>query len=774
MSSNYALLDDPAGWTAFSTPSPENTSSDKQHGVWQSQVMVEGMHCGSCALNVEKALRSVPGVKQATVNGATHRAEVVWSADQVKPSQWLNALHKAGYEAVPANDHVARSEGKLEVRRQLWRWAVAGFCMMQVMMYALPPYVSTDITAEMLSLLRWAAWVLTLPVMFFSADVFTAAAWRDLKRGDISMDLPVAIGIWVSFLVSSAAMFSPDGFFGNEVYFDSITMFVFFLLTGRWLEARLRERTAGSLEALINRLPQSVRRQRADGEFDTVGMAMVKPGDVLQVRPGEVFAADGRLLRGHTWVEEALLSGESEPLERRPGEAVLAGSHNLRETVTMQVTALGESTRYAAIVSLMQTASLHKPRLAALADRIAKPFLLAVLVVAALAAVWAWGESPGKAMMAAVSVLIVTCPCALSLATPAAMLAAAGNLARQGVLLRDVQSLETLSKVNAVVFDKTGTLTSDRMELQALFTPEYPMGTTDLNTPEMQALLSMTSALAEHSWHPYARAVLQIKKSLSPQPVLQQVQEHIGQGVSATWMSPQGERELRMGSLSFGLTGSELQDIPLAAQAAQVHVFDKNGWLASYVFREVIRPDALAAMNKLRQLGVDIYLMSGDKKAAVETVAARLQFEPTHVYSACTPADKLGFLKDLQASGKRVAMVGDGFNDMPVMAGAHVSFAFGQAVPLAQAHSDVVVMGQQLMAVASTMALAKRSMRVVSHNLIWAAAYNAVCVPLAVMGYLPAWLAGLGMAVSSLVVVMYSLQLAVPARPAKSHSLAQA
>jgi Cu2+-exporting ATPase len=184
MSSNYALLDEPAQWSAFSTPSPENKNADQTRGLWQSQVVVEGMHCGSCALNVEKALRSVPGVKQATVNGATHRAEVVWSAEQVKPSQWLNALHNAGYEAVPANDHVARNEGKWEVRRQLWRWAVAGFCMMQVMMYALPPYVSTDITMEMLSLLRWAAWVLTLPVMFFSADVFTAAAWRDLKRGD--------------------------------------------------------------------------------------------------------------------------------------------------------------------------------------------------------------------------------------------------------------------------------------------------------------------------------------------------------------------------------------------------------------------------------------------------------------------------------------------------------------------------------------------------------------------------------------------------------------
>jgi Cu2+-exporting ATPase len=373
--------------------------------------------------------------------------------------------------------------------------------------------------------------------MFFSADVFTAAAWRDLKRGDISMDLPVALGIWVSFLVSSAAMFSPDGFFGNEVYFDSITMFVFFLLTGRWLEARLRERTAGSLEALINRLPQSVYRMRVDGEFDSVSLAMVKVGDILQVHPGEVFAADGKLLDGHTWVEEALLSGESEPMERRRGDMLLAGSHNLRETVTLQVTALGESTRYAAIVTLMQTASLHKPRLAALADRIAKPFLLVVLVVAALAAIWAWGESPGKAMMVAVSVLIVTCPCALSLATPAAMLAAAGNLARQGVLLRDVQSLETLSQVNAVVFDKTGTLTSDRMELQYLFTPENLKGSIDLTAPAMQSLLGLTQALAEHSWHPYARAVLQIEKSTAPPPVLQQVQEHVGQCIRTACLS---------------------------------------------------------------------------------------------------------------------------------------------------------------------------------------------------------------------------------------------
>jgi Cu2+-exporting ATPase len=335
------------------------------------------------------------------------------------------------------------------------------------------------------------------------------------------------------------------------------------------------------------------------------------------------------------------------------------------------------------------------------------------------------------------------------------------------VLLRDVQSLESLAHVNAVVFDKTGTLTSDRMELQHMFTPLHEQGSPAIDTPASQRLLSLTAALAEHSWHPFARAVLQINNPFPVQPVFQRVQEHVGQGVSATWMDGSDRRELRMGSLAFCQAGASVSELPVSAQSAQVHVFDQNGWLVSYAFREVLRPDALQTMNALRLQGMSIYLMSGDKPAAVHAVAQRLQLDPMHVYAACQPDDKLSYLKDLQAAGKRVAMVGDGFNDMPVMAGAHVSFAFGQAVPLAQAHSDVVVMGQQLMAVANTMALAGKSMRVVRHNLIWAAAYNAVCVPLAVMGYLPAWLAGLGMALSSVVVVLYSLQLAVnPKKPA--------
>jgi len=767
MNAVYGLLDDPKQWGTFSACLTSNPSDAH---LWQSQVVIEGMTCGACALNVEAALRAVPGVKTAHVNGATHRANVVWDDNEVTPSRWFDAIDQAGYHAIPAQDHAARRASALRLRQNLWRWAVAGFCMMQVMMYALPPYFAgpEGITPDMLSLLRWASWVLTLPVMFFSADVFTSAAWRDMRQGHISMDLPVALGLWVSFIVSTVAMFDPLGLLGDAVYFDSITMFVFFLLTGRWLEARLREKTAGSLEALINRLPDTVRRLNADQAFDTVGLDAVRTGDVLQVRPGEVFPADATILSGETLVEEALLTGESKPLQRRVGEQVMAGSHNVSQTVHIRVVQAGPSTRFAQIVNLMQSASLHKPRLAILADRIAKPFLLAVLFAAALSAWLAWSVSPSHALMVAVSVLIVTCPCALTLATPAAMLSAAGTLARQGVLLRDVQTLETLAQVDTVVFDKTGTLTSDRFELQALYSAEGVMSADAVSSPLSQQLLGLAAGIAQHSFHPYSRAVVALVNNIPVNTSLSSVTETVGQGLSANWQSadaPQAVQSLRMGSLSFCQSWLGNCEVPLlAAERAQVHMCNNLGWLASFAFREVLRADAQATVQALRDQGWEVFLMSGDKRSAVKAVADRLNLPDGQVFAECSPHDKLQRVKALQALGRRVAMVGDGFNDMPVLAGAHVSFAFGESVPLARARADVVVQGQHLHTVAQTLALAKRTRRVVMHNLLWAGVYNAVCVPLAFMGYLPPWLAGLGMALSSVVVVAYSLQLSQPLR----------
>ena len=737
-----SLLDDPQEWSAFSRPAQETP------GCWESHLVIEGMHCAACALTVEDALLAVPGVSSASVSAGSHRARVVWQADVVLPSHWMQAVHKVGYRAVPANDAFANQRRRLETRKALWRWLVAGLCMMQVMMYAWPAYVALpgDLSGEMEQLLRWASWVLSLPVMLFSCGPFFSAAWRDVLQRRVSMDLPVALGMAITFAVSTAGTFDPQGILGQEVYFDSLTMFVFFLLTGRWLELRLRDRTAGALDALMNRLPDSVERQRADGTFERVAVRRLQPGDVLRILPGESFPADGTVQQGQTLADEALLTGESRPVPRAVGEAVIAGSHNLANAVLVRVDRTGGDTRFAQIVALMAQAASSRPHLAQLVDRWAKPFLIGVLLAAAGAMAYGWSQGPGHALMVGVAVLVVTCPCALSLATPAAMLAAAGQLARQGVLVRQLGGLEALAEMDMVVFDKTGTLTRDAMVLQAV--------RTRAGITEAQAL-ALAMALAQQSLHPVSRAIVSAAQARGlTSGLAQDVAETAGQGVAGQVSGVTGlaMQALRLGSAQFcGVPGS----MPPGPHAC---LSDAQGWLATFEFGEDLRPDAQQTVHALRQAGIDVQILSGDGIQAVTQVAAQLGI--TQARGACTPQAKLTFLQEAQQRGKKVAVVGDGLNDGPVLAGAHVSFAVGRAVPLARAQADFVVLGDRLLSVAQTVLLARRTMAIVRQNLWWAVGYNAVCVPLAVLGYLPAWLAGLGMAASSLLVVLNALRLA--------------
>jgi P-type Cu2+ transporter len=734
------LLDDPQEWATFSRP------SNRGDGCWESSVVIEGMHCAACSLTVEDALSRVPGVMEVRVSAASHRAKVLWSAAAVQPSQWMGAVQSSGYRAVPANDVFASERRKVETRQALWRWLVAGLCMMQVMMYAYPAYVARglDLTAEMEALLRWASWVLTLPVMLFSCGPFFRNALRDIRQARISMDLPVALGIGITFIMSSVGTFEPQGLFGQEVYFDSLTMFVFFLLTGRWLELRLRDRTAGALEALMNRVPDSVQRLAVDGTFERVAVRRLVVGDLVRVEPGEAFAADGVVEQGSTLVDEALLTGESHPLLRSVGEEVVAGSHNLNATVQVRVSRVGAQTRFAQIVALMESASTSKPQVAQLADRLAKPFLVGVLVAAAAACAWWWGQDPGHALMVAVSVLVVTCPCALSLATPAAMLASAGALARGGVMVRNLQALEAVAKVDTVVFDKTGTITREGMALSRV---DVRPGTT-----EPQAL-AMAAALAMHSLHPVSRALVQAATRVDPRDGIapwncNSVVEVAGQGVRGH-LGDAGE--VLLGSAAFCGVAKD------TAQTVQVHLADAKGWMASFSLEEDVRPEARQAVHTLQSDGLAVQLLSGDGLESVQRIA--LQVGIAQAKGGCTPADKLQVLQSLQSRGHKVAMVGDGLNDGPVLAGAHVSFAFGQSVPLAQAQADFVVMGDTLNSVVQSIRLARQTMGVVRQNLWWALIYNVACVPLAVVGWLPAWLAGLGMATSSLVVVLNALRL---------------
>ncbi len=731
----WIALDDPQEWEEFSHP-----HGGSQSNLWESNLVIEGMHCAACSLNVEHALKSVEGVISAEVNASSERARIIWSADSTKPSDWMRAIVRAGYRALPATDTSLFEKRRKEQRLALWRWLVAGFCMLQVMMYTMPAYISGfgDMTPDVRMLLQWAAWILTLPVMIFSCGPFFSNAWRDIKQHMISMDFPVSLGIIITFGVSTAATFQPSGWWGQQTYFDSLTMFVFFLLTGRWLELRLRSRTAGALDDLMRRLPDSVERQNADGSFTRIAVRRLMLGNVVRVLAGESFPADGTIVMGETQVDEALLTGESRPVLRSMGSAVIAGSHNLNSAVLVKVEQLGKSTRYAQIVALMERASVDKPRLALLADRLARPFILLVLLAAAGAAAFWWRNDPGRALMAAVAVLVVTCPCALSLATPAAMLASAGFLARRGVLVRRLQALEAFAGIDTVIFDKTGTLTSDAMHI---------VSTAVREGVSAERVLQTASAVAQHSMHPVSRALVAASKATMVDTV-SDVKEVLGQGLSAN--SEYGQ--IRLGSAKF----CGLETLP--ADSVQLYLVDEHGWLASFAIEEDIRPDARNAVCALQEAGIEVQVLSGDRLQAVQRVASQVGISV--VSSDCTPQDKLSHLQSLQQQGRHVAMIGDGLNDGPVLASAHVSIAIGKAVPVAQAQSDFVVLSGKLILIPQMLIQARRTMLIVRQNLIWAALYNAVCVPLAVMGWLSAWIAGLGMALSSLIVILNAARLA--------------
>ena len=517
-------------------------------------------------------------------------------------------------------------------------------------------------------------------------------------------------------------------------------MFVAFLLAGRWLELRARTRSTESLDALLQRLPESVERLGADDSVQAVPLARLRAGDRVRVAAGQAFPGDGALLEGHTQVDEALLNGESRPVERGVGDTVIGGSLNLGAPVVVRLDRVGEGTRYHEIVSLVQRALTERPPLVRAADRLAGPFLWAVLLLAAGAvAVWSVID-PSRALWIGVSVLIVTCPCALSLAAPAALLSAAGALARRGVLVQRLDAFEALARTDVACFDKTGTLTQDRLVLAATALDAQADGA---------ELRARAASLSAQSRHPLSVALAQAL------PVARRdwtsIREVPGLGVEAV----DGDgRRWRLGAPGWvGVVTPELTRPAVACGPAGGGPPEQ----VVFEFDEALRPEAAEAVQALRKQGLDVRLLSGDAPASVHTVAHNLGI--AQAQGGAAPEDKLGALGAWQGEGHCVLMVGDGLNDGPVLARADVSFALSHGSALAQQRSDFIVLGSRLGEVPAARLLARRTMRVVRQNLAWAALYNAACVPLALVGWLPAWAAGAGMALSSLAVVLNALRL---------------
>ena len=729
------------------------------------RLQVPAIHCAACTTLIEQALG--PSTQSVRAFATTQQVQIRWNPSKTRLSALLQRLKEIGYPAIPQSREAASVTRTHEQRQALWRLFVAFFCMMQVMMYALPRYVASigELMPDQLQLLRWAEWMLTVPVVFFSAAPMFSAAWSSLALRRVTMDVPVALGISIAFAASTIATFTGEG----EVWNDSVTMFITFLLAGRWLEARLRARTAAGLDRLLTRIPEMVDRIRSgfteftESNLERVPAGRLQPGDRIRIVAGQTFPADAIVVAGQSHADEALLTGESNPIPKRTGDSVIAGSLNLDGLVWLIVERTGRSTRFGQIADLVQKAADEKPPAALMADRWAQGFLVAVLIAAALSGlIWSWIE-PERALSVVVSVLIVTCPCAISLAMPAVTLAATSRLAESGILLRSPAVLEALAKIDLFAFDKTGTLSTGKLAIEAIQMAEATSRFTE------QECLAIATAVAQGSLHPIAQAISSASASASAKtgelPVATQVSEIAGSGVAAE-VSFRGERlQVHLGRQSF-VRGTaapndgpsqEFAEFTKGANSPGTFLAIDHQLVARFAFREDLRADARETLAALAAAGIRIAVLSGDQAPAVARLTEGLDIDET--LADATPESKYAWVADMQAKQHLVAVVGDGVNDAPMLALANVSIAVGSAAPIAQLGSDVILLSDRLGDLIVLRRIATRAVRIIRQNLFWAAAYNAVCVPLALAGAMPPAAAGLGMAGSSLFVILNALRL---------------
>jgi len=717
----------------------------------EAALILEGITCAACVWLNEAHLARQPGVTAVDINYATRRARVRWDERLTKLSALLEAIQAIGYRAHPYD--VTRSEqlALKERRTAQWRLFVAGFGMMQVMMYALPAYLADgDMTADIEQLMRWASLLLTVPVMAYSSAPFFANAWRDLRFRRVGMDVPVALGMGSAFAASVWATLMATG----EVYFDAVTMFVFFLLTGRYLEMMARQKAARGVEELARALPAFAERlpQWPVRDGERVAVVNLCSGDCVLVRPGEVIPGDGEVIDGASSCDESLLTGESRPRAKQPGDVVIGGSVNVSSPLVVRLARVGEATRLASIRRLMEQAAAEKPALVLLADRIAFHFVWVLLALATVTGLYWLNTNPDQALWVFVAVLVVSCPCALALATPTALTVATGALAREGVLVTRGHAIETLARANHWIFDKTGTLTVGRPTVVALQLDAAA------NTAEVFALVR---ALERASEHPLGRALLE-KVGAGETASMTGLRALTGQGIEAQLNHADGSRKARIGVPSFV---AELHGVPLPQEMAGwlhagdtvVALGDTTGWLAWFRIADALRPGAAAALGAMRAQGLQLTILSGDAPETVAAVAAELGID--HFRGGMTPEGKHAYLSEMQARGETVAMVGDGVNDAPVLAQAHVSIAMGGGTDLARGQADVILLSDDLAHLVNGAVLARRTLSIIRQNLAWSFAYNITAIPLAMAGWVTPWMAGIGMSASSLLVVMNALRL---------------
>lgn len=715
--------------------------------VKQALLILEGITCAACIWLNERHLKQLPGIREVAFNYASHRARISWDEREIKLSQILAEIRKLGYHAHPFSAQQQEALRQQQRKADFRRLAVAGLSAGQVMMLAVALYAGPAQGLEFgtAQLLRWFSLVLSIPAMFYAAWPFYHAAWRSIVNRHIGMDVPIVLGLLTGFAGSIWATFHGAG----VVYYDTLTMLIFFLLATRFLERNAREKSVEAAENLLRLVPDMATRIQADQQQQLVPLVEIAAGDLIIARPGETIAADGVVEQGESSADESLLTGESHPLAKSVGSRVYAGSINYESPLIIRVTGVGEQSMLAGISRLLDRAQAEKPRLAQVADKVAAYFTSVLLVsVAVIGLVW-WQIEPQRCLEIVLTVLVVSCPCALSLAAPAAFAAAGSHLVKRGVLLTRGHALETLARVTHFVFDKTGTLTMGRPILLNI------IALTELDATEC---LKLAASLEQASEHPLARSFIEAVETTQGQ-LLYTVTEASnvpGKGVVGTIAG----RPYSLGNAGLKLQLAEQYQLDATAYppgATIVWLSDAQRVLAAFVLADSVRPQSAELVNRLQHKGISVSMLSGDSEQAVAHFSQILGIK--NWQAGLTPEHKLSALQALQQKGEIVAMVGDGINDAPVLAGAQVSIAMGSGTQMARATGDVVLLTENLLEIEHAVMTSRFGISVIRQNFAWALAYNLVALPFAATGFISPWLAALGMSVSSLVVVLNALRL---------------
>jgi Cu2+-exporting ATPase len=725
----YAVYDDPANCQDFVD------SLDNSH--LRGRLLLGGVNCAACTWLIETALQRCPGIVSCSVNLAQQSLTVEWDPQLISLSRIFSELHRLGYEPHPWHARKGAELIQREQRQALRQLAVAGLAMMQVGMFAIALHAGDlqGIEMQYRSLLRWVSLIIATVVVLYSARSFFRNAWLNLKQKRLVMDVPVALAIGLAFAASAYATVTNTG----QVYFDSVAMFTFFLLLGRFLERRVRQREMLRQTDLQSLLPATCQRLSNQG-WMTIASREIVAGDVLSVNTGTVIPTDGLITHGAGSVDEAAFSGENLPCSVAVGDSVTGGTILVEGRVQIRADGCISDSRIAAMLKLMSLAEQQKPRIARAADRVAAWFVGAVLIIASFVTAYWLLEDPQQALWICLAVLVVSCPCALALATPAALTNAVSALRRRGVLLTGENALEQLNKCQLVLFDKTGTLTLGDLERQAVSICG--------ELPESRCL-AIAAALEQHSNHPIASAFADVEFAT----VLDQVDTRPGQGIVGTIAG----REYVIGNSVFARQHNPQLTPPPAGNGHWIALTTPVQTLAWFELGDQLRPESATVVKALQARGFRVEMLSGDSSAQVPEIARKLGMDG--FTGGCTPQQKLEFIQRRQQQGEQIVMVGDGLNDAPVLAAADCSFAVNTATDLAKSRADAVVLKQDLFAVPQTVDLARRCRRIILQNISWALGYNSLALPLAAAGMIPPWAAAIGMSLSSLLVVGNSMRL---------------